>query len=59
MVQVFKKGAYLLDGKPVWAEEARDVLPPDQARRKTIAYSILEQHNRSNDPAQMRLNSTR
>ena len=37
MVEVYKKGAYLLDGTPVWANEARDVLPPEQARQKTIA----------------------
>ena len=55
MVEVFKKGAYLLDGTPVWANEARDVLPPEQARQKTIAYSILNQHNRSDDPARLRL----
>ena len=55
MVEVYKKGAYLLDGTPVWANEARDVLPPEQARQKTIAYSILNQHNRSDDPARLRL----
>ena len=32
MVEVFKKGAYLLDGQIVWAEEAQNQPAPAQAR---------------------------
>ena len=39
MVEVIKRGAYLVDGRPVWAEEARGVEPPEAARGGTIAYS--------------------
>ena len=40
MVEVIKKGAYLVDGKIVWAEDLPTGEAPDQAREKTIAYSI-------------------
>ncbi len=55
MVEVYKKGAYLLDGMPVWAEDAAGVSAPKQAREKTIAYEILRQHNKSDDPDKLRL----
>ena len=55
MVQVFQKGAYWLDGKPVWAEDAEGVSAPDAARQKTIAYSIFNRHNQSDDPGKLRL----
>ena len=55
MVEVFKKGAYLLDGKPVWAEDAQGAEAPMAAREKTIAYSIFRQHNKSADPDKLRL----
>ena len=34
MVEVFKKGAYLLDGQIVWAEEAQNQPAPAQAREQ-------------------------
>ncbi len=55
MVQVLHKGAYLLGGKPVFAEDAQNVLPADEARQKTIAYSIFNAHNKSDDPKKLRL----
>ncbi len=55
MVQVTHKGAYLLNGKPVFAEDAQNVLPADEARQKTIAYSIFNAHNKSDDPKKLRL----
>ncbi|MBQ7492519.1 MAG: hydratase [Clostridia bacterium] len=55
MVEVIKKGAYLVDGKIVYADEAKNVLTPDAAREKTIAYSILRAHDVSNDPKKMRI----
>ena len=55
MVEVIKKGAYLMDSQIVWADEARGAEAPDTAREKTIAYSILRAHDRSTDPAKMRI----
>ena len=55
MVEVIKKGAYLVDGKIVWAEDLPTGEAPDQAREKTIAYSILRAHDKSRDGTKMRL----
>ncbi len=55
MVEVIKKGAYLMDSQIVWADEARGAEALDTAREKTIAYSILRAHDRSTDPAKMRI----
>ena len=55
MVEVIKKGAYLVDGQIVWAENAAGQGSPDAAREKTIAYSILRKHDKSTDPKKMRL----
>ena len=55
MVEVIKKGAYLVDGKIVWAEDLPAGEAPDQAREKTIAYSILRAHDKSQDGKKMRL----
>ena len=55
MVEVIKKGAYLTDGSLVWAEDAVGMEAPDQAREKTIAYSILRAHDRSTDQKKMRI----
>ena len=55
MVEVFKKGAYLLDGQIVWAEEAQNQPAPAQAREGTIAYSVLRAHNKGDDPHKMRI----
>ena len=55
MVEVIKKGAYLVDGQIVWAEDAAGQQAPDAAREKTIAYSILRGHDKSADPKKMRL----
>ena len=55
MVEVIKKGAYLVDGKIVYADEAKNVLAPDEAREKTIAYSILRAHDVGTDPKKMKI----
>lgn len=55
MVEVIKKGAYLLDGQLVWADQAGGQPSPDEAREKTIAYSILRAHNKGADPKKMRI----
>ena len=55
MVEVIKKGAYLVDGQIVYADQAQGMAAPDQAREKTIAYSILRAHDVSDDPKKMRI----
>ncbi len=55
MVEVIKKGAYYLGGKPVFAAEAQGVAEPDQAREKTMAYKIMRAHDKGTDPKKMRI----
>ena len=55
MVEVIKKGAYLVDGQIVYADQAQNVAAPDEAREKTIAYSILRTHNKGKDPKKMQI----
>ena len=55
MVEVIKKGAYLVDGQIVYADQAQNVASPDEAREKTIAYSILRAHNKGKDPKKMQI----
>ena len=55
MVEVIKKGAYLVDGKIVYADQAKSVSAPDEAREKTIAYSILRKHDVGTDPKKMKI----
>ena len=55
MVEVIKRGAYLVDGQIVWAEGAAGQDAPERARERTIASSILRSHNRGTDPGKLRL----
>jgi len=55
MVEVIKKGAYLTDGRIVWAEDASGQESPNAAREKTIAYSILRAHDKCGDAKKMRI----
>lgn len=55
MVEVIKKGVYLVDGKPVFAEAAPSAQTPDQAREKTMAYKILRAHNVGTDPKKLKI----
>ncbi|MCQ2566034.1 MAG: hydratase [Clostridia bacterium] len=55
MVEVIKKGAYLVDGKVVYAEDASGVEAPEVAREKTIAYQVLRAHDISKDPKNMQI----
>ena len=50
MVEVIHKGAYLRDGRIVWADA-----PDLAAREKTIAYSIFRAHDKSSAPGKLRL----
>ncbi len=55
MITLTNKGHYYLDGKLVPADKAAGVAAPDQARDKTIAYSIMRIHDKSNDHKKMRI----
>ena len=50
MVTLIKQGAYLQDGRLVWADK-----PDPAARQKTIAYQMFSTHNKSQDPDKLRL----
>ena len=51
MVKLTEHGMYLVDGVPA----ATAPLSPDQARKNTIAYSILQAHNTSGDETKLQL----
>jgi len=55
MVELIKKGAYLVDGQIVYADEAKGMEEPSCAREKTIAYSIFRAHDKSSDPKKLRI----
>ena len=40
MVEVIKKGAYLVDGQIVYADQAQNVAAPDEAREKRVSYQF-------------------
>ena len=46
MIQLFDKGIFLLDGQTI-AEEGTVQLDKETARKETISYGILKQHNTS------------
>lgn len=51
-MKLWEKGAYLVNGK--LAENAPG-LTQDEARKKTIAYSILQKHNTSSDEEKLKI----
>lgn len=55
MTELYKNGVYLVSGKPVAAENAQYVNPPDEAREKTMAYQILRKHDKGTDPNKLRI----
>ncbi len=55
MVTVFHEGAYLQNGKILWAKDAKNPESPKAAREKTIAYQMLRAHDKSDDPGKLRL----
>ncbi len=55
MVELIKKGHYLINGKPVQASEAPGAEPPDTARERTIAYSILRAHDTGGEQKKLRI----
>ena len=59
MVKLYKGGVYLRGGKELVAESeaagAGITATPDEARRGTIAWSILQAHNTSGDPEALKI----
>ena len=51
MIKLTEHGMYLVDGVPA----ATASLSPDEARKNTIAYSILQAHNTSGDEKKLQL----
>ncbi len=57
MVSVIKSGVYLKDGCLLSMKDASvlGALPPNEAKKKTMAYSILEAHNTSDDMESLKI----
>ncbi len=53
MVKLHSGGVFLVDGKPMDSTG----LTPEQGRKKTIAYSILQAHNEGKDALRLRFDS--
>ena len=51
MIQLHEQGVFLVDGKP----QAAGFEPKEEAKKKTIAYSILQAHNKSGDPDKLQI----
>ncbi|MCQ2561336.1 MAG: hydratase [Clostridia bacterium] len=51
MIKLYGEGFYLVDGKPV--KESAE--PKEEAMKKTIAYSILQAHSKSEDPEKLEI----
>ena len=51
MIQLHEQGVFLVDGKP---QEA-GLEPKEEAKKKTIAYNILQAHNKSGDPEKLQI----
>ena len=51
MIQLHEEGVFLVDGKP----QASGLEAKEDARKKTIAYSILQAHNKSGNPDKLEL----
>ena len=60
MIKLHEGGVYLVDGQLVPAAQAQEDprlqdATPQQAKKATIAYSILQAHNHSGDPASLQM----
>ena len=51
MIQLHEQGVFLVDGKPC----DQGFEPKEEAKKKTIAYSILQAHNKSGDPEKLQI----
>ena len=55
MVNLWKSGAYLENGKLVAEEKFNSSVSKDQAKMNTMAYSILQNHNTSGDADKLKI----
>lgn len=59
MIKLYDGGVYLLDGNKLVSEsEAKEMgvtLSKDEAKKGTIAYSVLKAHNKNDDMSQLKI----
>jgi aconitate hydratase len=58
MIKLYDSGVYLINGKEILAEEQAvklEHINKDEAKKNTIAYSILEKHNTSGNMEKLKL----
>lgn len=55
MIEVFNERTYYQNGQLIPAREAGGLAPYEEARTGTMAYSILQAHNTSGDPEQLKI----
>ena len=57
MIQLYKNGAYLLNGTEILEEKkaGETVLPKEEAAKNTLAYQILEKHNVSGNMKELQI----
>ncbi len=57
MIQLYKNGAYLLNGTEILEEKkaGEAVLPKEEAAKNTLAYRILEKHNVSGNMKELQI----
>ena len=55
MTETVSKGFYYIGGRPVAAESAVNMPPRDEARERTMTYSILRRHSSRAQPGQLHI----
>ena len=56
MVKLYDSGVYLLNGKTLVREKDAELsLNKEEAKKGTIAYGILQAHNTSGDPENLKI----
>ena len=55
MVKLYDSGVYLLGGKTLVPENEAVGLDKETARKGTISYGILQAHNQSGDPKNLKI----
>ena len=55
MVKLYDSGVYLLNGKTLVPEKEAVGLDKEAARKGTISYGILQAHNQSGDPKNLKI----
>jgi aconitate hydratase len=57
MIKLYDSGVYLINGKEILAEDSAKLtnITKDEAKKNTIAYSILEKHNTSGNMDKLKL----